>query len=92
MSHSQLAMELPKEDETTMSSKLLPDIQVWVLQSCCSSRTVVHPFKQNNLFIIWEPPLTAWMRRNCKMAISQWLSTRSASQHDIESLSFVAHL
>jgi cationic amino acid transporter 1 len=28
MSHSQLAMELPKEDQTAMSSKLLPDIQV----------------------------------------------------------------
>jgi len=28
MSHSQLAMELPEEDQTTMSSKLLPDIQV----------------------------------------------------------------
>jgi len=28
MSHSQLAMELLKEDQTTMSSKLLPDIQV----------------------------------------------------------------
>ncbi len=28
MSHSQLAMELPKGDQTTKSSKLLPDIQV----------------------------------------------------------------